>query len=236
MNQALLSIVVLLSFQSFAAESTPAKISDFNYYTITNIETTKLPAEASNLSLEKMETEDALLRPALQDGSLEDEIVSINKIINIGKVVWSIVEAGKPVLNLQTNVASALPKGISGWSDLSHWAEPVSSSFAVSAKNTFGIEVVSFKYRIVYVYGGSYNGKGHYIGYASLEPSDIQVAWGFNLDAQAFIQNVFNAGSDKDPVGALQLMMQYKISSPMAIIQQSQSYYMNGKGAFKSLD
>jgi hypothetical protein len=162
--------------------------------------------------------------------------VVLDQVINIGKKVWDIVQAGKPVLNLQFDVATALPQGSQCWVELENWKAPVSQIYRVTAVNTYGFNVVNFDYRVLYIYGGSYKGQGNYIGYATMQPVNVSVAWGFNLNAKGNVPVVMNAGSSADPVGAMQLNMNYSISTVVSTTTQSQAYYINGLGDFKIMN
>lgn len=160
---------------------------------------------------------------------------TLDRVINVGKLVWNLVEKGRAVVNLQTDVATALPDGARCWQDLETWQAPVAKTYHVVIENLYGMDVISFKYRLVYIYGGSVKGKGKYIGYAALEPSDVNVAWGFKLNAKASVQAIYNMGTKKDPVAAINLMMSYQVESPFDKAQSNHLYFVSGKGDLKEL-
>lgn len=162
--------------------------------------------------------------------------VVVDKVINIGKKIWEIVQAGKPVLNIRTDVATALPQGSRCWLDLQTWKMPESKLYSVSFKNGFGMEVVKMNYRVLWLPGGSVDGVGQFIGYAAVIPSDVSVAWGFSLNAQASVPTVFNMGTRAEPVAGMQMSMIYRVESPIQTTEQSQAYFVNGKGDFKQLN
>lgn len=168
-------------------------------------------------------------------GTLDVVDVVVDKVINIGKKIWTIVQAGKPVANISTDVATAMPSGARCWMDLENWQRPQSKVFTASFKNGFGMNVVKLSYRVIWLPGGQVNGQGAYIGYAAMIPSDVSVAWGFNMDAKASVPTVFNMGTRENPIAGMQLSMIYRVNTAFQTVEQSQAYFIDGKGAFEVL-
>lgn len=155
--------------------------------------------------------------------------VWVDKIINLGKKIFAVVKLGKPVVNIKTDVASALPGGIRCWTDLAGWNIPNSKTFRVTYKNGFGVNVVDYTYRITYTAGGHLNGMGKYLTNVTVQPANVSVAWGFNLDANAVISSVFNRGeTSRDPVAGMQLDVDWKVSTVVKHNQQMETYYIGG--------
>ncbi|KYG61570.1 hypothetical protein AZI86_17850 [Bdellovibrio bacteriovorus] len=153
----------------------------------------------------------------------------VDQIINIGKKIWTIVQAGKPVMNIKLDTANALPKGLTCWSDLSGWNVPESKVYQIDYTNGFGMNVVSFAYRVTYTAGGSANGVGKYITNATFMPANVKVAWGFQFDAEAAIPSVFNTGTKEAPVAGMQMNMGWKVTSPVVEHLSSESYFVSGE-------
>lgn len=160
----------------------------------------------------------------------------LDKIINMGKKIWEIVLAGRPVLNIQSDVATALPQGSRCWLDLQTWQMPQSKIYSATFKNGFGMDVVKLNYRVLWLPGGSVDGVGQYIGYAAIVPTDVNVAWGFTLNAKASVPTVFNMGTRAAPLAGMQLSMIYRIDTAIQVKEQSQAYFVSGAGEFKALD
>lgn len=159
----------------------------------------------------------------------------VDSIINVGKKLWAIVDSGRPVVNLKMDVGTALPKGARCWLDLQTWAVPTSHRYQVSFVNGFNSEIVKFDYRVISLSGGSVDGTGKYIGYAAFQPVDVEVAWGFEFNAEAAVPAVFNMGTKSEPVAGMQIVMNYKVTSPLKYISQSQAYFIDGKGNFEKM-
>jgi len=160
----------------------------------------------------------------------------LDKVINIGRKIWNLVVAGRPVSNLKTSVATALPAGARCWTDLENWKMPESKVYEVAFENGFGSEVVYLSYRVLWLPGGQVKGQGNYIGYATVQPVSISVNWGFELNAEVTIPTVFNMGSQSSPVGGMQVNMNYRVESIVTKIDEGQAFFINGLGQFKMLD
>ncbi|WII71209.1 hypothetical protein QJS83_12135 [Bdellovibrio sp. 22V] len=160
----------------------------------------------------------------------------VDQIINIGKKIFNVINAGRPVVNIKIDTANALPKGLTCWSDLSGWNIPQSKVYNVQYLNGFDMVVVDYSYRVTYTAGGSADGIGKYITNATFQPANVSVGWGFQLDATAVIPSVFNTGSKRDPVAGMQMNMEWKVTSPMAHEQSVESYFVSGENKLIQLD
>lgn len=154
--------------------------------------------------------------------------VIVDKIINIGKKIWNIVEAGKPVVNIKVDTANALPTGITCWTDMEGWGMPQTKVFSVQYQNGFGMNVVSFDYRLTFTGKGNVNGIGQYITNATFMPAKLNVAWGFTFNAVATIPSVFNQGTKQAPLAGMQMNMQWSVDSPIVHNEQAESYFVSG--------
>ena len=82
--------------------------------------------------------------------SLGEVIGSVDSLIALGKKVYPIIEAGKPVLSYQLPVSHVLPK-INDVNDdhditlgmMENWKFPSKRSYKVVCKNIYGMEVIT---------------------------------------------------------------------------------------------
>ena len=197
---------------------------DSQYFTITNIETHEIPTEQPLLEA-----------PFLNQSALPDIGVSIADIVNIGKEIWTIIQDNKPVVNVSTDHASALPKGITEWTSLAGWQAPQAKTFQTTFTNAYGINVVTFEYRLTYTGGGNYRGKGKYLANVTVVPSNLYVAWGYKFTAQATIPSITNAGTTQSPLAAAEILVKWDIDTVINHIEQSADYYVRGDGTFQAL-
>lgn len=153
------------------------------------------------------------------------------EIINIGQTVWKIIEAGKPVVNVTTPPeAFALPRGITCWTDLDSWQMPQSKSYEVDYKNLLGMQVVSFRVRLQYIYGGGNDGVGKYLANVSVFPSDLSVSWGYTFNADVETEQPLNLGSSANPMAGLGLNLKWSVSTVMKQNQSSVHFFVRGDG------
>jgi hypothetical protein len=138
--------------------------------------------------------------------------VTLDHLITLGSKVWDFVINNKPTTTYQTLKASIVPSGITSWTQLRGWSRPVSKVYRVEFKNIYGKVAGSFDYRITFVYGGNFGGKGKYIGQISFVPANVKLHTDRSLDVKAELLEPLNFGTEDDPIAAAQLQITW--SSP----------------------
>jgi len=165
-------------------------------------------------------------------GALNDDLsaidVALDQIINVGKKVWSVVAAGKPVMNVKFDFATAFPKGVTVASELHGFSDLQYKSFDYTGTNGFGMEVFKVQYTVVYQYGGSYAGKGKYITSASIVPQNVSVVWGYSLNMNVDNVSVSNLGTSESPVAGMNLMANIKVSTVMKSEELNELFAVRG--------
>lgn len=217
------------------------KQMDSRYFQIGSVEVTELQTEELRPQDVNIMRFDAGVTDSSGDwignlGTTLDQVdLVVDKVINIGKKVWAVVEKGRPVVDIKADVATALPSGARSWLDLENWRAPVSRTWGISFKNLYGVEVVKYVYRVIYVAGGSANGVGQYIGYATVQPVELNVAWGYTFNSEATVPTVYNLGSRSNPIGGLTLQVKWSIETVLKKTIQSQSFSIDGRGTLTQL-
>jgi hypothetical protein len=163
-------------------------------------------------------------------GDSASENLDLDYIVNIGKKVWEIVNAGTPVVNVKRNVAHALPSGVFCWLDLESWKIPKTRMVHLVYENIYGMKVVEFVYRLSFIYGGQMNGKGYYITEATVHPAKLFVAWGFKFNATVDIPAVYNMGTKENPVAGMQVNINWAIDTPINHNESTDSFSLSGAG------
>lgn len=161
--------------------------------------------------------------------------IDIGEIIKIGTEIWKIVEKNKPVVNQKYGEMSALPANAKSSADLDTWSEPKVKVFKTSFVNGFGMTVVEFIYRVSFNFNGSFDGKGKFLSHVTVEPAKLNVAWGFTVNIDAQVMNPTNSGTKKDPVAAMDVLVNYSIDTIIKHSQNSSRFYVRGDGLFKNL-
>jgi hypothetical protein len=179
--------------------------------------------------------------PALPINPINEVAMYVDGIIAIGKKIWPIIEAGKPVINTDgmKPSLSVLPRFNETAThaelyDMANWSAPKAVSYRVSFKNFYRMEVIGFTYTVYFQYNGSYQGKGKYITSLVVQPSEVYAQWGFNFDASSELMSVANVGSQENPVASAIIKISYKGRS-INEQRNSVSFYVDGSGNMKSI-
>jgi hypothetical protein len=158
----------------------------------------------------------------------------LDEVINIGKQVWEIIKNNGPVVEAKTMSGHALPRGIQCWDELSGWQMPRAQSYQVSYKNGYGMEVVKFRFRLIYTYGGGFKGVGQYLTNASVQYSDINVLWGYIFNAYVEIPQVINMGRHGEPpLAGMQLTVNWDVNTRPINLKRSinaTTFFIAGDG------
>jgi len=163
---------------------------------------------------------------------LGDILVSIDKIVNIAEKFWEIVEANKPVVNIESKYAVAYPEGVTAASQMSSWSRPKVYSYAFYAENLYGAVMVNSKYKVAFSYGGAYKGKGKYLTAVAIIPTVAEVGFGYKFYMSAAVPDsaITNTGTFAAPVAAMQLKLNWRMATALKVMDGTSVYYVQGDG------
>ncbi len=158
--------------------------------------------------------------------------INLDVILNTALKIWDIIVKNKPVVDVKTQYATALPQGVTSWGQLANWQTPEGTVYGFYAKNGFGQQVINVRYLVTRMYGGSYKGKGKYLTAVAIEPLTTDVAWGykFSLAADTPPESIGNFGSDEDPVAGMQLRVKWTIETAVKTSMGTSVYFVKGDG------
>ncbi len=158
---------------------------------------------------------------------------SAGQIINTALKLWKIIEDNRPVVNVNTQYATALPKGPKHWTDMGGWKSPKGAVYELTAKNLAGIEVVHVRYQVLRTYGGRYRGKGQYLTAVTVQPT-VKVDWGYHFDMDASIPDpgIVNVGTPADPVAGMTVELAWRVSTCLMDSRGKGLYFVRGDGTF----
>lgn len=159
----------------------------------------------------------------------------LSQLITIGEKIWQIVKDGQPTLNFATNSATAVPSGAVCAFNLSGWSVPYARTYKLSYENLYGSSVVEFTYKVIFSYGGNYQGRGAYLANVTIHPVDIQVSWGQNFDASVNIANVINIGNSEDPVAGMEVALEWNVKNVFNNFKSRRIYFVDGRGGLTEL-
>jgi len=221
--------LLLLSSPSFAGLSEIEK----DEFTISSVEV----YEVATPDFDK----GAVTLPPVPKNPIDEIAAQIDGIIAIGKKIWTIIDAGRPVITTTGMIPSIsvlpeidAPSKVPALHQMANWSAPKTKSFRVAYKNNFGSEVVGFTYTVFFQHNGSYKGRGKYITSLKIQVSEITSSWGFNFDAASELISVANVGSDAEPVASAILQISYKVRGLLNESRSAQSFYVDGNGTIQT--
>lgn len=169
--------------------------------------------------------------------NINSTIDTIDKIVNLAQKIWEIIEKNQPVVNISVNYANAVPYGVQHWTQLQGWSKPATKKYSFSAKNLYGAEVVKVTYQVHYTYGGNLNGKGKFLTGVTVEPINVETAWGYKVSLTAEVPDstIANVGTREDPIASMQVQLKWKIHTLLKDMEQKAIYYVQGDGLIQEI-
>jgi len=163
--------------------------------------------------------------------SREGEI-DIDQIINILKKLYDFIKENQPVVNTSVDQASAVPSGINGWQQLAGWQEKHTGQYKIEYVNLFGITVIKIVLKIHFYYNGNYNGVGKYITCATSSIDELNVLWGYTLNATVKIPDsgIVNIGTAQNPIAAMKMFVHWAVHTIVQHQEGSVTYSIDGNG------
>jgi hypothetical protein len=186
--------------------------------------------------IESERTTEPAPEPGYKPHAVPEALIIFNILVNLGDKAWKMIKGSKEVAhgvgNARPPFASATPKGIEDWAQLTGWKPVETRTFHLRAKNLLGIQVVDVKYQLRWMHGGSHKGKGRYVANATAVPVETKILPGFHFDMNVAFGNPYNAGTDDAPVGAIEAQISWKIKSLLKEEGSRGFYTIRGDGGF----
>ncbi len=213
-----------------------SKTADDPYFEIVSTETKVIDRDQQ---AEPLSTIEIINRPSYESATQPESASSASPLAIADLILraWNIVVENKPVVNLDTKAANALPHlAKDHWQELTGWKPERWIAFSTVLTNKFGMKVIELNYKVRMIYGGSARGKGLYIASAQVMPSDISVLWGFHLNVNVDVVSVINAGTDENPVGQITLNVVKQYGSTFNSKTDISRFTVNAAGLMKNAD
>lgn len=167
-------------------------------------------------------------------GALNSIIMVIDKLIAIGQKITPTIEKGRPVVtNNPMTAVSVLPRTDQKdfvVHEMGNWSIPKTAIFKVSYVNGFNSKVVEFNYAVTFQFNGTHKGKGKYLNGIRVSPKNINVSWGFDLDASSQLIAISNVGTEEDVVAGATLEIVYTVKNWTKNITTADGFFVNGRG------
>jgi hypothetical protein len=224
---------------------------DVDYLTVASMKISRiqqdvLNQEVSQAILEKdAEAQSILDLPGMPNKAGQVSSSNPGKIIQWGKElvalgedIYRLVDKGRPVVKTSYAPISVIPK--SGREavdifDTENWKMPSKATYEIVYTNLYGIEVVKYRYSVIFTYGGTYQGKGAYLTAAQIIPVSVDVLWGYSFSATMKLSGIQNHGTKENPVAGAILAMEYSVETIVKSSLETDSYHITGRGGFKQL-
>jgi hypothetical protein len=161
--------------------------------------------------------------------------VQLSDIITLGEKIWDFIIDNKPTATFQQLQTSVVPSGITSWTQLAGWSKPVSKVYHVAFTDIFGGNAGSFDYRITFIYGGNYKGKGKFIGNISFVPANIQLHTDRSINVTAEMLPPANFGTTDDPVAGADIKITWSSPTTTHYQMNSAEYFVYGTGEIDDL-
>ena len=168
------------------------------------------------------------------------EVIQVARdLVALGEGVYVLVKKGQPHVTTAYSPVSVLPRdGARNYVDIldtENWRRPISRVTTVQFKNVYGFAIASLEYRVIFAYGGSYNGKGAYISAAQIVPSSAWAMFGVDLNAEMKVLGLTNHGTRENPVAGILLQISYKVQTILSSISRNDTFHITGKGQITKL-
>lgn len=162
--------------------------------------------------------------------------IDIGQIITLGEKVWDFVVNNKATADYKTLKANVVPSGVTSWTQLRWQKDKVTAKvYRVEFTNILGGSGGSFDYRISFIYGGSYQGKGKFIGQIAVAPTNINLHTDRSLTFRAELLDALNFGTEEDPVAGAQLQITWSTPTTTRYQMKSAEYFLYGDGEVQDL-
>lgn len=169
--------------------------------------------------------------------NVNNTIDAIDKIVNLMEKIFGIIEKNQPVVNLNVNYANAVPYGTSHWTQLQGWSKPSTKRYAFSMKNAYGVDVVKVTYQVHFTHSGNFQGKGKFLTGVTVEPLNVETAWGYKVSLTAEVPDstIANVGTHDDPIASMQVQLKWTVHTVIKDIQSKAIYYVQGNGLIQEI-
>lgn len=241
-----LALGLLVSLSTLSAYATDLA-ADANYLTVDKMTVNLVKKDVLGVELrEKIYQRSYTELPQIpdQDGkpSVTDEagkIIGVARdLVALGEDVYNLVIKGKP--NIATDYApiSVVPKVNGQPADIletENWQIPKSVTYELVYENLYGMDVVTFRYSVIYSYGGSYNRKGKYLTAVQVIPEQVSVLFGYDFSAKMKLGGIANHGTRDNPLAGATLLLEHEIKTIVKANLETSAFQVIGNGGFKKI-
>lgn len=237
--KALLVTTCLLGSASALAS---LSVEERDFFTISKVETKEITVDVFNQEVSKTLSVDNYYN---EFNNPVDPIDRAGKVISVardlvalGEDIYKLIDKGRPHITTKYDPVSVVPR-VDGQPvdpmETENWSRyPRVKGYQITYRNLYNIAVVTFRFKVMWGYGGSYNGKGAYISGAQIVP-EADVLWGFDFNATMKVGGVQNIGTRANPVASATLLIEHNVSNILRSTTQVSTIVIDGKGKMRKL-
>ena len=162
-------------------------------------------------------------------------IMMADDLVAIGQKVSDLVKQGKPVIsNKSMSSVSVLPIALSKVNvdgTMANWSNPKKKNYTAEYQNGFGITVAKILYSVSFQHSGTYKGKGKYLNGIRVSARNIDVMFGYTLEAKSKIIDISNTGTTTNVVASAQIEMEYTVKNISRAVMNADLFFVKGDGS-----
>jgi hypothetical protein len=174
-------------------------------------------------------------------------IQSAKDVVALGEAVYALVEKGRPKVTTEYAPISILPRDPSNSAtdpalkyavdpfDMEGFSFPVEKMISAKIKSPTGGTAVEFNYKVIYSYGGSYNGVGKYLTGINIIPASVKVGHGWTLNSSMKLTGMMNHGTRANPIVGAMITVKYTMTSTTQAFERNDTIYISGDGSMKAM-
>lgn len=160
-------------------------------------------------------------------------------IVALGEAVYELVKKGRPTNVTEYAPISVVPRDPTTKEyidpfELEGFSFPVEKNFVTNIKDGTGSSAVTFSYKVLYSYGGSYNGKGRYLTNVIVVPGSVRTSFGWDFNATMKLSGIMNHGTKADPVAGIMITLKYQMNTWSSAFERNDTIHITGNGELKN--
>lgn len=161
-------------------------------------------------------------------------------VVALGEAVYELINKGRPVINTSYEPLSVVPKDpmtkeFIDPMDMEGFSMPVEKMYRTRIK-AFGMtDAVVFEYKIIYSYGGSYNGAGKYLSGVNVIPVRVIAKRGYSVNSSMSMTGMMNHGTRANPIIGVMITVKYQIGNMNKMMERNDTFHITGAGQMRSL-
>lgn len=178
-----------------------------------------------------------VINPGGPLGPIQQGVVIIGQIVNIGQQIWNFIQNGRAVVTIDVQSANALPLGVHGAMDLAGWRVK-SKVYNVTIPNKDPSKNIDFSFNLNLEYGGSYQGKGKFLSNVTTTVGNAHTSWGTNFNVRVRVPNdgIVNVGTTSDdPTAAAEVYVEWTRGHVFSTVNQAAVIFVRGDGQIQNL-